>query len=56
MKTKLVAVLTVTLLAVTSGVFAQSGGSRAGGRAAGTGTGVPVKDGTGVRAPVGAGS
>jgi hypothetical protein len=56
MKTKLVAVSTVTLLAMTSGVFAQGGGSRAGGSAAGTGTGVPVKDGTGVGAPVGAGT
>ena len=56
MKTKLLAVLTVTLLVVTPGVFAQGGGSRAGGRAIGTGTGVPVEDGTGVRAPVGAGT
>lgn len=55
MKVKVVAVLMTTLLAVTSGVFAQGGG-RAGGGGAGTGTGVPVKDGTGVGAPTGAGT
>ena len=50
----------VLTLAISNGVLAKGGGSGgSGGNAgapAGTGTGVPVKDGTGVGAPAGAGT
>jgi len=60
MKKNILASIFVLTLAISNGVLAKGGGSGgSGGNAgapAGTGTGVPVKDGTGVGAPAGAGT
>lgn len=60
MKKNILASIFVLTLAISNGVLAKGGGSGgSGGNAgapAGTGTGVPVKDGMGVGAPAGAGT